>query len=221
MDGGGRRPERPERTHRGHSCRYNTSKHLELLLRMVRRFPDAASEQYLDGPYFGENMLHIAIINRNAQLARTLVEICPKMVRADGMRALVIVRRRVAACCFTLCRLSLQWISRFRSRTRTGPRTHWPTHTRAHAHTRARMHGLSSPAFGFLHSVHAFACVPTCDHWRSTIGVYPAHCDASIRSTTVPPAASSRRVGRATTVSATPFVLLAPQRRAAHFCPPT
>ena len=47
-------------------------------------FPDAISDVYDQEPYAGENLLHIAIVNRNFDMVKWLVQRQPELMHGAG-----------------------------------------------------------------------------------------------------------------------------------------
>ena len=80
---------------------YNTELHMKLASEVIRKYPERCADQYIGGvqydkvelhaetneeritqtwipdEYTGENSLHIAIVNRNIEMARQLIDACP------------------------------------------------------------------------------------------------------------------------------------------------
>jgi ankyrin repeat protein len=53
---------------------------------LIEKFPSAILDEYCEQPYVGENLLHIAIVNRNTEMVKWLVEKQPELMkgRATG-----------------------------------------------------------------------------------------------------------------------------------------
>ncbi len=59
---------------------FNTDKHCALARELITKYPELISDRYKKEPYTGENLLHIAIVNRNIEMVAWLVDREPALL---------------------------------------------------------------------------------------------------------------------------------------------
>eukprot|EP01103_Thecamoeba_quadrilineata_P015282 TRINITY_DN477_c0_g1_i1.p1 TRINITY_DN477_c0_g1~~TRINITY_DN477_c0_g1_i1.p1 ORF type:complete len:642 (+),score=111.44 TRINITY_DN477_c0_g1_i1:45-1970(+) len=69
-----------------HMCLiYNSDAHKEMAKTLIERYPRIVNDKYSGQEYLGENLLHIAIINREKDMVRYLVETEPSLMNGTAV----------------------------------------------------------------------------------------------------------------------------------------